>query len=85
MKKVVDEVSNVGKSRRGGDGVGGDAIAALGQGGDDGENGGTDEGGVVAELRERLGANQNGSEFENGKSLTCSSGDAGLHIEEHNL
>jgi len=43
MKKVVDEVSNVGKSRRGGDGVGGDAIAALGQGGDDGEIGGSDE------------------------------------------
>jgi len=78
-------VSNVGESGRGGDGVGGDAIAALGQGGDDGEVDGSDESGIVAELRERPGANQNGSEFENGKTLACSSGNAGLHIEEHYL
>ena len=85
MEEVVNEVSNVGEGRGGGDSGGVDAVAALGQGGDDGEVGWADESGVIAELRERPGANQNGAEFQKRKTLPRPGRNAGLHIEEHYL
>lgn len=85
MKKVVDEGSNVGEGRSGGDGGGGDAVTTLRKGRNDGEVGGSDESGVVAELGEFPGANQNGSEFENCETLAGSGRNTGFNVEENNL
>lgn len=85
MKKVIDGVGDVGEGRGGGNGFGGDAVAALRQGGNERGVGGSDQCGVVSELRQLPGAHQNGSEFQNRKTLAGSGRNGGFHVEEHNL
>lgn len=85
MKKVIDGVGDVGEGGGGGDGVRGDAVAALRQWRDEREIGGSNQSGVVSKLRELPGADENGSEFENCKTLAGSGWDGGFQVEERNL
>lgn len=85
MKKVINRVCDVGESRRGSNGIAGNAIAAFGQRWDVRRVGGSDQGGVVVELRELPGANQYGSELNYGMALAGSGRDGGFDVEEDNF
>lgn len=63
VENVVDPVGDLGESGGGKDGVLGNAVATDGQVGDEGEVGGSEQGGVALQLHELPGAYQNGSEF----------------------
>lgn len=82
MENIEDPVGNFGKGGGGKDGVFGDAIAADAEAGDKGEVSGSDQGRVALELHQFPGANQDGSKFEERKSLSGSGRDGGLHVEE---
>lgn len=82
VEYVVDYISNISESGARNDGFLGNAIAADGKRRDTGEVGGSDQGGVTAELHKLPGADQNGSEFQNGIALTGSGRHRRLHIKE---
>lgn len=82
MENVVDPVGDLSEGRAGSNGLPGDAVAAYGKGGDEREVGGSDQGGVAVQLLQFPGAYKDGSELQDGKSLSGSGRHRRLHIEE---
>lgn len=85
MKNVVDPISNLKERGSRNHVVSGNAVAAYGQGGDEGEVGGSDQSGVELELDQLPRAHQDGPEFQYGISLTGSGRNRRFQVEEGNF
>ena len=79
MEEVINAIGDLEEGRGENNGVRSDTITVYGQGGDERKIGQFDQGGVALELDELSRANQDGSEFQQGESLSGLGQGLGLH------